>query len=210
MRLTYACRLALLTPALLACAQETRVSDDAIADAFRALTRGPGGCVEDPRRVDAPSTFFPTLRVIRGLCVAEHGDSVAVSVGIDRDNLIHLLASRSAFDFLVTRIPPIALDSTTVVAYALTALEYSGTASIGAHVVAPDDLHADARTGITLGKGRLTQVNALGPRWRVALVTVGRGGQYRPAVYRHELLIAADGKLDMVHSEILWSDPAHP
>jgi hypothetical protein len=182
----------------------------AVPTALAVRHSGFGGCTGPLEFTPASSPFFPEVRFTRSRCVLEHGDPVTSIVGLDADSVLFLLASTDAFNFLVARHPPVRLDSTTLVSYALSALEFTGIISAGETLISKaEQLPSGARDSSWVKAGVLPVVRpeAGGQLWHVTLVTRAEPGHYQPVVRRHELRLARSGQIVAMESRSVWRDP---
>ena len=117
---------------LLATGTRTALAQDStsgmVEDALLAQTTGVGGCfgsIERTEQVEEPA--LPGVRVIRGECTLEHGDTAAAFVAVDSAGVVYVLGSPSAFQYLLRRHPARGLDSSSVLGYAQRAGWYTGS-----------------------------------------------------------------------------------
>ncbi|MGH7930614.1 MAG: hypothetical protein ACREQV_22825 [Candidatus Binatia bacterium] len=122
-----------------------------LVDAHLAQAGGAGGCTALLKVDTTTSIYFPDIRVFQGRCLLEHGDTFATTVARDESGITYLLDSPSSFRLLLRRHPPVAIDSSSVINYAMNALIYSGRLEATAQLVQdfqaiPDSvLEADGR-----------------------------------------------------------------
>jgi hypothetical protein len=109
-----------------ACSRPAPDAPRLMADALLAQAAGPGGCRELGKSLVTTNGFFPAVRFHEAPCLREHGDTVVVNAAIDDDGTPFLLSSQSDFRFLLSRHPPVGIDSGNVVDYALMALFLTG------------------------------------------------------------------------------------
>lgn len=103
-----------------------------IRAALLAMSAGAGGCIDIAGVADTTLHFFPAVRAVRGVCIAEHGDTLRSLVAIDpRANTI-LLDSPSAFTYLLIQAGPVRVEPADAVKYAFDAMRLSGRLPIDA------------------------------------------------------------------------------
>ena len=94
-------------------------------------------------------TIYNALTIARA-----DGDTLVVNAAIDDDGTPFLLSSRSDFRFLLSQHPPVGIDSSNVVDYALTALFLTDAISGWAELVRDTPSVPDARvTWVTVSSG---------------------------------------------------------
>lgn len=149
-----------------------------VMEAIEAQVEGPGGCSGIDAADSIASRFFPEVTLLRGRCVAEHGDTLVAIAGNDRIGLIYLLDSPASFRFLINRHSPVGIDSSSAVDYAYQALALMGELPDGAKLVRDltvlSHLHAKAWRSKRLKgppSGVVTQLNG---RFIVAITVVGQ------------------------------------
>ena len=175
-----------------------------VDQALEAQLGGPGACAPITRRDTARSQFFPDVRLVLGSCEQDGAEGTAL-VGIDGAGIVYLLASRPAFNFLLTRHPPRGLDSGTVIAYALDALTMSGLVEPGATALEtvndiPSSVATEMlRSGHAFSPTRLLETRPDG--WVVSLTTLSerRLTNYWVSVDRKTGAVRGSGKT-------LWRD----
>jgi hypothetical protein len=92
------------------------------------------------------SQFFPAVRLIRGACASEHGDTMQALVAVDDAGIVYVLGSPSSFNFLLRRHPLSGLDSTNVVEYVRQALSMMGEMVDDPRtVLSPQEIPGDIR-----------------------------------------------------------------
>jgi hypothetical protein len=106
-----------------------------VQDGLLAQAGGPGGCVSLLKVDSVRARFFPDVRIIRGTCILEHGDTFSANVAVDTRGTLFLLDSPSAFRFLLRRHPAVGIDSASMVDYARIGLVYSGFVRSDAQLV---------------------------------------------------------------------------
>lgn len=100
--------------------------------ALLAMSTGAGGCIEIAEIADTTLQYFPTVRALRGACIAEHGDTIQSLVAVDEHGSVILLDSPSSFEFLLLQAVPVTIGPADAVRYAFDALRLSGRLPIGA------------------------------------------------------------------------------
>jgi hypothetical protein len=95
-----------------------------VEDALRV--RVPFQCHKDPV-IDRDSTaFFPPLTIYVARCTTYYGIPESVAVAVDSAGVLYLLDSQGSFLLLEKRLGQPALDSTSIVEYAMIAAKLSG------------------------------------------------------------------------------------
>jgi hypothetical protein len=131
-----------------------------VREALLAQVQGLGGCADIDLQRETASPYFPGIRLIQGACQLEHGDTAFPLVGVDRDGLVYVLDSPSAFSFLVLVHPPTGIDSSNVLDYARSALQMMGQLSARDTVVK----RTDSIPNIVLVRHRVSRAELLGSR----------------------------------------------
>jgi hypothetical protein len=107
-----------------------------VEDALRAQVFLPGGCFgELASTVVRQPEAFPAVTVITATCLAEHGDTLFATAGVDTAGVVYVLDSPSAWAFLLRRHRPMFSDTTDFLEYTREGLVYSGEISAAADVI---------------------------------------------------------------------------
>jgi len=121
-----------------------------MADALLAQAAGPGGCRDLGKSLITTNAFFPAVRFHEAPCVREDGDTIVVNAAIDGRGTPFLLSSQSNFRFLLSRHPPVGIDSSNVVDYALMALFLTGEIAGWAELVRDAAWVSDAQLTVRM------------------------------------------------------------
>jgi hypothetical protein len=176
-----------------------------IKAAVNARVFSPGGCFGQLTSIKADSSaFFRDLRVINASCVAEHGDTVYTTVGMD-DETIYLFDGPADFEFLLHRHAPRLNNASDYLEYAREALVFSGRLSGAAQIIG-----GTRATPPNVPRNVQQRLRSLEPR-----VVISRGGR-RSAVFAaytadrvslFEVAILHDGRV-FADSRVLWAGRA--
>lgn len=193
--------VALLSQAFQLSAQRSGETDP-VRDALLAQVLGPSGCW-DIERVDTTTMpLLDSVRLVRGSCVAGHGDTLVAQVALAARDEVFLLGCRACFSYLIRRNPP-RLDylRNHPVEYAYAAVKMMGEAPANASMAySGDDLPPHIRRALQANL-RIVRTAVLDRRVnpmqvRLTLFT-------SVMVTTHLVFIAPNGN---VHStrEVLW------
>jgi hypothetical protein len=97
-----------------------------VRQAVRAMLGGPGQCIDPPNIRETQSAFFGSVRLYRGSCLSEHGDTVVALAALDSLGNTYLLDSPSSWRFLTAMHTPNVTRLDHPRAYAAIALEMQG------------------------------------------------------------------------------------
>jgi hypothetical protein len=179
------------------------LATDVVQQALLAQVRGWGGC----RTLDviAPyeSAYFRSVELHEGHCEAGHGAIRRAVVGLDRDGVVYLLDSPSAFSFLILRHPPLVPSDSTVLWYVSEALTMMGEIPWGARLVTTSaDLPLESRralaASVSLKPSILQQSSAA---THLSLVYASQVD-----VRRLNVTVSPSGHAAVFRREVLWSE----
>lgn len=174
-------RVVLLLASAFGCVPESQTPYSGIAsEALEARLEVPGGCLGQTILTDTVlSRFFQETVFLRGRCIAEHGDSVAATVGIHHQVGVFLLDSPTDVAFMVRQEPVQSLDSTNAVDYAAEVMRFMGRLPYGSQLVMDGEELARVVESqhIIAGPTRATGfLGTVGPGFDVRLVSSGPDG----------------------------------
>jgi hypothetical protein len=173
----------------------------AIEDALLAQASGPMGCSTLQSVTDTAIVFFPSVRILTGRCIAEHGDTLRSFVALDSAGILYLLDSPSGFAFLLKRHRPALGSSADLAEYVRAALVFSGRLSGDGRVVRSiAGIPADVPRGIAHRYGGYTTAAASSGNGRLSLrVLMDRRG----GLATYSAVILADGVV-VTDSATVW------
>jgi hypothetical protein len=187
-------------------AQEISPADSVVvAEALLAELSGWGGCRTVEQFRPYSSRFFSSVVLIEGFCTAEHGQARTALVGIDGENVIYLLDSPSALNFLILRhTPRVAHDD--VISYAVEALGMMGHAPWGARLATTiSDIPPNRRTllGIDDAELRPSIFHQTSGATLLALTLVSD-----VQISRFEITVTPTGRVSISRRLDLWTEPS--